>query len=94
MQAYRLDPIDPKDPRWLASSIKERVWTMAHSDGEARNMVAAKTAIAAKPTERYAVIRRSPWLDDKLALCVLDTSRKDVPEGAVITANGRPIPAH
>jgi hypothetical protein len=93
MLTYRLDPINPSDPQWDAlSTIKQMVWVSAPHGGKARDLVAGKTA-KLTPTTRYAPkqVAQSPWLDDKMATCVLDTAKAGVPEGAVMLANGQTL---
>jgi hypothetical protein len=90
--AYRLDPIPTgrNDPRWEASHLQELVWAGATSPEDARKLVALKT-LTFTPTHPGRPILLSPWYDDKLATCVLDTGKVDVPEGVVIRGDGSPV---
>jgi hypothetical protein len=90
MQIYRLDPIDPSNSEWDAlSTIKESVWTRAASPDIARAVVARAMGKASAPVARFAPIQQSPWLDGALSSCVVDATKNHVPDGHVITANGR-----
>jgi hypothetical protein len=91
MSVYRLDPIKLGDLRWQASTVKECLWAAAATPDRAREIVAARTAvvIAIAPSGQSAPTLQSPWLDDAITTCVLETSRNDVPDGAVIAADGR-----
>lgn len=92
MHIYRLDPVFPLDARWAQlSSISEAVWTGADNASEARENVAAKTAIPDKPATAHAPLEASPWLNDLLCTCVMETDSIEVPKGSVVTATGRPI---
>lgn len=88
MSTYRLDPINLIDRRWQASSIKETVWAGADNPNEARQIVAAKTLVAIR-ADLGAPKPLSPWLDDHLSMCALETSRTDIPKGTLITAPGK-----
>ena len=97
MSVYRLSPISTTlgRRRWRTSRVNDVVWVLAETSGKARERVASATVEFSRPTRRFApIIVQSPWLDEALALCVLDTSKTDVPDGVVITAHGRlfPIP--
>jgi hypothetical protein len=92
MPIYRLDPILPLHVRWARlSSISEAVWTSADTATKARENVAAKTAISFKPAAGHAPLERSPWLDDLLCTCVVETDSIEVPKGSVVTITGRPV---
>jgi hypothetical protein len=90
MNTYRLDPIPSTfgDPSWHRSSVREPVWVKAASPDAAREKVALATLNTA-PRVLGAPITFSPWYNDTLVICVLDTSRTDVPEDAIIRADGR-----
>ncbi len=90
MAAYRLDPINLTDPRWQASSVTEMVWAGADSPDKARELVASKTlkSTAVRPGAPMLI---SPWYDDQLATCVWEPSKKDVPKGTVVTADGKQV---
>jgi len=92
MSAYRLDPIPNgrKNPRWSRSYIRELVWAGAATPDDARKLVAIKTLTLIPPSPGSQVLL-SPWYDDQLATCVLDISKSDVPDGAVIRANGNSV---
>ena len=92
MTAYRLDPIltGRNNPRWARSYIREMVWAGAATPDAARQLVALKTLSLIAPSPGSQVLR-SPWYDDQLATCVLDISKSDVPDGAVIRANGNSV---
>jgi hypothetical protein len=92
MSAYRLDPIPTgrNDPRWERSEIQELIWAGAATPEEARELVALRTMTSPQP-RGYAKILLSPWYDDRLATCVLDAARADLPDGVVIKANGNPV---
>jgi hypothetical protein len=95
MKTYRLDPIPStvSNARWQKSSVRECVWVTAENPNEARKKVALAT-LQFTHVEPGAPILYSPWYDDALAMCVMDTSRTDVREDAVITANGKNILAN
>jgi hypothetical protein len=86
MTVFRLDPFPHRltDPRWQASTVTELIFVGATTDQEAR-------ALAAQRTLTAAVGLQSPWLDDHLTSCVIETSKTDVPVGTVITADGQLI---
>jgi hypothetical protein len=89
---FRLDPIDPNNPVWAElSTISHAVLTRADSAGKARQVVANKTVVGRTPKEPHAPIPRSPWLDDKLSLCVMQTNEHDIAEGAVVGLDGREL---
>jgi hypothetical protein len=92
MSVYRLEAISRgrKDPRWARSHVKGMVWAGAATPEAARKLVALKTSTYAPPHADRLVIH-SPWYDDRLATCVLDTARTDVPEGMVLRGDGTPI---
>jgi hypothetical protein len=96
MSVYRLSPISTTlgGRRWRTSCVNDVVWVLAETPGKARERVASATVGFSRPTGRFAPRVQSPWLNEALALCVLDTSKTDVPDGVVITAHGRlfPIP--
>ncbi len=92
MPTYRLDPIDSTDPRWRAQSyVTECVWVSADTPGQARDLVAGRTAVARASTGPHAPIHPAPWLDESMSICVLDTSRTDVPIGIVMRVDGRAV---
>jgi hypothetical protein len=92
MQIYRLDPILPLDARWARlSSISEAVWTGADTASRARENVAAETAISFEPVAGHAQLERSPWLNDRLSTCVIETDSIEVPKGSVVTTTGAPV---
>lgn len=93
MKVYRLNPIRLNNRRWELSFIKESVWVSAVTPNKAREIVGVKTLVVNVPDNRFRPKLQSPWLDDFLASCVLDTSRNNLPPGDVITANGQPISA-
>jgi hypothetical protein len=90
MPVFRLDPIPTtlNHPRWQRSSVTECVWVKADSRDDARAKVANATLAYAS---RTGWIMFSPWYDDSFATCAMDTARTDIPEGAIIKANGQPI---
>jgi hypothetical protein len=92
MNTYRLDPIPStlSNPRWQRSSVRECVWVAAETPNEARKKVALAT-IEFTPVVPGAPLLHSPWYDDALVICVMDTSRTDVPDDAVMTADGRSL---
>jgi hypothetical protein len=94
MSVYRLSPISTTlgGRRWRTSCVSDVVWILAETPGEARERVASATVEFSRPTGRFAPMVQSPWLDETLALCVLDTSKTDVPYGVVIAADGRQFP--
>jgi hypothetical protein len=69
--------------------IREVVWAGAASPDEARKLVASKTARLVEGN--LGAKLSSPWLDERLAACVLEPSRSDVPKGAVIDGKGRDV---
>lgn len=86
---YRLDPIDPIDPRWAASSFRVGCWVRASSSDEARQNVAMLTT---RPSNVATDTSGSPWLSSELANCHADDCDIDVPVGVVVVAiNGRSI---
>jgi hypothetical protein len=93
MSVYRLDPIKLNHPRWEASTIKETVWVIAENPKEARDLVAAKTLhLTAIQIEQPLLL--SPWIDDKISVCVLQTEPTNHPSpkpGTVINAQGRDV---
>jgi hypothetical protein len=93
MSVYRLDPINLIDPSWDLSSIKEAVWAGAKTPTAARDLVALKALRATqRPMGSPKPIPASPWYDDKLTSCVLYPDKKDIPEGTVMTLQGRSLP--
>jgi hypothetical protein len=92
-QVYRLDPIPTTfgDPRWQLSNVQKTVWVRAENPDKARSKVASATLMARRPTKVHEPIPQSPWLGEPLALCAMDTARNDVPDDAVITADGRSV---
>jgi hypothetical protein len=82
MNTYRLSPNPATlgDPRWRLSRITEEVWVRAETRGQARSKVANATMVVLTP------LGRSPWYDDAFTSCVMDASRYDVPDNAVIGA--------
>jgi len=91
MPVYRLEPIKADDPSWQASSVKDALWVRADLDNSAREKVAHATMTAAKPAGRFASVKLSPWYQSAVTSCQLDHSRTDVPEGAVVRADGRKV---
>jgi hypothetical protein len=89
---FRLDPIltGQNDPKWESSHIKEVVWARATTPAKAREVVAIKT-LTVIPRRSDDLTLLSPWCDDRLATCVLDTARTDILAGAVIRADGKPV---
>jgi hypothetical protein len=79
-----------RDPKWEKSPhIKESVWAGAPTLEKARELVDLKT-LTFTPARPPRLIVYSPWLDDQLTTCDLDTART-VSEGEVIRANGKPV---
>jgi hypothetical protein len=92
MPVYRLDPIQPLDPRWSSlSSICECLWTSAATDLEARHYVAHKTAVTHQRAADRTTIDTSPWLSDLLSTCVAERDDMEVPRGMVIKADGEAL---
>lgn len=87
MAVFRLDPIDHASPRWEASTAKETIFIKASDPWEARQRAQMLTLRAVHVRPGSPVLH-SPWLDDKLTMCVLEPSRDDVPDGAVINVQG------
>jgi hypothetical protein len=93
MSVYRLDPINLADPSWELSSVKEAVWAGAHTPTEARDLVALKAlCVTQRPMGSHRPVPASPWHDDKVTSCVLYPDKKDIPEGTVMTLQGRSLP--
>jgi hypothetical protein len=92
MSVYRLEAISrgQKDPRWARSHVKGMVWAGAATPEDARKLVALKT-LTYTPPRADRLIVHSPWYDDRLVTCVLDTTRNDVPDGRVIQGDGTPL---
>jgi hypothetical protein len=92
MNVYRLDPIPStlSNPKWHQVRARESLWVQAESPDEARKKVALAT-LEYTPVVPGVAKPPSPWYDEGLALCVMDTSRADVPEGVVIKGNGRNV---
>jgi hypothetical protein len=90
MGTYRLDPILPNDPGWQLSTIREGVFVVAETPEKARELVASKTMVvrALKPSEPKPL---SPWLIPAMSLCIWETRKNDIPNGVVVTLDGRPI---
>ena len=88
MGVYRLDPIPTAlaDPRWQVSAVTETIFVDAASPSEARALASAAT----NPSMPQ-LGHRSPWLEERLTLCVLEPRGPDVPQGNVITADGEPV---
>ena len=91
MRVYRLDPIDDtlEDPTWQASAIRGvGCWVRAESEKEARRDVihVSVIGITRQPGE---AIRISPWSDPSFTTCVEDRPGFEVPEGVVVTTDGR-----
>jgi hypothetical protein len=84
MNTYRLSPTPATlgYPRWRLSRTTKEVWVRAVTAGQARSKVANATMAVSAP------LGRSPWYDDAFTSCVLDTARDDVPDDAVVTADG------
>jgi hypothetical protein len=89
---YRLSPIPHTlhDPRWRRSDVRGDVWVWAKSPETARDAV-AMARLTAGPAIRGAVLLPSPWLDDAFAICTLEPSKPDVPEGEVVNSIGWPV---
>jgi hypothetical protein len=88
MSVYRLDPIDMDDLCWQVSTEKKPLWASAATPATARELAAIKTTELHAPTRLFAPIPLSPWLDERLATCTVDTSKGDIPVGTVIRADG------
>jgi hypothetical protein len=67
----------------------ESVWAGAPTPEKARELVDRKT-LTFTPAQPPRLIVYSPWLDNQLTTCDLDTART-VSEGEVIRANGKPV---
>jgi hypothetical protein len=92
MPVYRLDPIQPLDPRWSRlSSVCECVWTGADTYLGARKSVAGKTVMAHRPATEHAPIEASPWLNERLSTCVQEMDGMEVPRGMVVKASGEAL---
>jgi hypothetical protein len=85
MYTYRLSPNPDKlgYPRWRFSRTTKEVWVRAVTSGQAWSKVANATmAVYGTP------LGRSPWYDDAFTSCVVDVTRDDVPDDAVVTSDG------
>ena len=89
MSIFRLDPTDLNNERWQVSELKEPLFVRADNPTEARDLVARKT-MKAQTVRPGEVLRISPWLDRRVASCVLEPA-DDVPEGVVEDATGNDI---
>ena len=64
MNIYRMNPIDQNHPSWRNSSEQECVWVGAPTRGDARKLVADKTAIA------NVTGTNSPWRNEAVTSCI------------------------
>ena len=89
---YLIRDIDRvRDPKWLASALKNDCWILADSPKDARDKVTTATKIAVARTVDLA-ISSSPWQDEELAHCIVDDSPPgQVGMGFILTADGRTI---
>jgi hypothetical protein len=80
---------DTNDPRWEASSLKERCWTEAETEQIARRLVEGATF------ERVDApglkVAASPWTDPQLTYCHVDSSAPSVPVQSVLSERGTVI---
>jgi hypothetical protein len=90
MQVYHLEPNngDTSDPSWEASSLIEGCWIEADTEELARRQVEQATFQPPK-LDKDDVL--SPWTQEKLVVCRLDQTRKDVPSGQVLSESGKII---
>jgi hypothetical protein len=92
MPVFRLAPIDIRasDEKWQASTLKEPLWVEARDDLAARHLVEAATLtmVDVRPGRRLLF---SPWLDDVVTSCWVDTDATTPPVGHLATASGRMI---
>lgn len=90
MSVFRLDPIEPNDASWALSTVCETVWTKANDPWTARQLVAAR-ALQSMRSQPDQAPPLSPWQNDYLTTCVIETSRISVPNGKVVRADGSEI---
>ena len=81
MSIYRLDPIDPGHPSWKNSDEKDTVWAGAPTPQDARDLVAAKTALGGPGAE-------SPWRNERVTSCALEPTMWQVSAGTVVREDG------
>ncbi|HLW93478.1 MAG TPA: hypothetical protein VKS78_19540 [Roseiarcus sp.] len=93
---WKLEAIDPKDPDWKGL-FTGPVWVRAGNSDQARDTIAQQSAPLKRPTERFAPIRPSPWLQ-KASCSRHDDECEEIPEKGIVIADGRlltrDLPSH
>ena len=87
MNIYRLDPIDPAHASWRHSTENEVVWACAPNPASARALVASKTRTKSHDHD----LPESPWEDQKLTSCTLDSTMSLLDAGAVVRQDGSSV---
>jgi hypothetical protein len=87
VSVYRLEPLNLNNPQWRLASYLKVVWVSADTSGDARSIAAAKTMVSREGVS-FAPKLASPWLEETLSTCVLDTAKGDLPKGAAVTEDG------
>jgi hypothetical protein len=77
---------DTSDPRWQASSVKERCWTQAENQDVARRRV--EDATFERVDAPGPKVASSPWTDPQLTYCNIDPTPPPVPAQSVLSEGG------
>lgn len=97
VRIFRLWPLEDRttdDRDWQASAIRPTTcWVRARNAEEARSLVQQATAAMApvKTTAGIEPVSYSPWANHRLTGCAPDEPTIHVPEGIVVTADGKTL---
>jgi hypothetical protein len=87
MPIYRLEPIDDflKEQSWQNTLLKVTCWVKAADEDQARQAVAAATAM---PQSDAASRAESPWLSPVLTMCIEEAAGFRMEPDLAIHVNG------
>ena len=81
---YRLAPIDARHSSWRHCEERDTVWACARTPQRARDLVTAKTGFAAPDANEI----KSPWQDETVTSCVLDSTMSLMDADTVVRQDG------